>query len=171
MMRVPNMGVSARRSGDGLHGGKARGGAKEATLEDNVQEVQDGGKSLRYHKGMEFKHADDGRNRLFCTLSDKAYEKLNVHALKFGCGVSELLDVMCCKELNLYTVSDRTGFLQRRSEGQANRVNNSDETSPITETLRPSPDENESPQAGEGEGVARAPENGISGRRRRQTVP
>ena len=139
-------------------------------MEDNGQEVQESGKALRYHKGMEFKHADEGRNRLFCTLSDKAYEKLNVHALKFGCGTSELLDVMLCKELNLYTVSDRTAFLQRKSEGQASKVNNSVEDATVTETLHPCPDDSSPSQAGEGEGVAASPENSTPGRRRRQTV-
>jgi hypothetical protein len=100
-------------------------------------------------------YADTGRNRLTIVLSDRAYERLGVHAVKYKCDRSVLVDMLVCEGLKQYVVQDRgTGRQRRESAIQGGEVKDSDATLSIGETSTSSDAISVSLLPGEGEGAA-----------------
>ena len=125
----------------------------------------DGGKQAERRRGARVR-ADDpqpalkGKHTL--VLTDEAWERLSVYAIKTKADCSELVEGLINAHLRGFVVQDRRATpLPARPADLSGGVKDPVETLPVGETLTPLEPGDAGPPAGEGEG------SGLRGSRRR----
>lgn len=96
-----------------------------------------------------------GRSKRSVMLSDDAWERLSVHAIRERTDNSALVEMLVSTHLRRYVVQDRGRAPLVISADGAAGVNFPVETVAVPETLHPLPDADGPPPPGAGEGEAR----------------